>query len=164
VGELILVGEHGEVPAGRVKTVVYTRVSSADRRPDLDRQVARVTRWAASQEYPVDDVVTQVGSALGGHRRKFLRLLRDPAVGRIVVEQRDRFARFGFEYVEAALSAQGRELIVVDPAEVDDDLVGDMTEMPTSFCARLYGNRGAVCRAQWMVAAAAVGPGENAVG
>jgi predicted site-specific integrase-resolvase len=158
-----LVEEHDDVPARRVKTVVYARVSSADQRPDLDRQVARVTRSARSREYLVDDVVTEVGSALGGHRGKFLRLLRDPAVGRIIVEHRDRFARFGFEYVEAALSAQGRELIVVDPAEVDDDLAGDLTEILTSFSARLYGKRSAADRAQRMVAAAAVDPEQDAV-
>jgi hypothetical protein len=33
----------------------------------------------------------------------------------IVVEHRDRFARFGAEYVEAALSAQGRRLVVDAP-------------------------------------------------
>jgi len=42
----------------------------------------------------------------------------------IVVEHRDRFARFGAEYVEAVLSASGRRLLVVDPCEVDDDLAG----------------------------------------
>ncbi|MBM0238469.1 IS607 family transposase, partial [Micromonospora sp. ATA32] len=41
----------------------------------------------------------------------------------IVVEHRDRCVRFGAEYVEAALAAQGRRLLVVDPAVVDDDLV-----------------------------------------
>ena len=35
----------------------------------------------------------------------------------IVVEHRDRFARFGAEYVEAALAASGRRLLVADPAE-----------------------------------------------
>ncbi|GAA4979061.1 hypothetical protein GCM10023317_01570 [Actinopolymorpha pittospori] len=60
---------------------------------------------------------------MDGHRRKFLALLRDPAVSMIVVERRDRFARFGVEYVEAALAAQGRRLLVVDPTEVDGDLV-----------------------------------------
>ncbi|MEW2330634.1 IS607 family transposase, partial [Micromonospora chersina] len=91
----------------------------------------------------VDRVVTEVGSALNGHRKKFLALLRDPEVATIVVEHRDRFARFGAEYVEAALAAQGRQLLVVDPAEVDDDLVGDVTEILTSLCVRLYGRRAA---------------------
>jgi predicted site-specific integrase-resolvase len=100
-----------------------------------------------SQGIVVDRVVTEVGSALNGHRRKFLGLLSDPAVGRIVVEHRDRFCRFGVEYIEAALAAHHRELVVMDPAEVDDDLVRDMTELLTSMCARLYGKRAAQNRA-----------------
>ena len=38
--------------------------------------------------------------------------------------------------VESALKAQGRRIIVVDDTELDDDLVRDMTEVLTSFCAR----------------------------
>jgi predicted site-specific integrase-resolvase len=147
VGGLILVGDLADVPASSGTTVVYARVSSADQRPDLDRQVARVTEWATGQHLPVDRVVTEVGSALNGHRRKFLALLRDPKVATIVVEHRDRFARFGAEYVEASLAASGRRLLVVDPAEVDDDLVRDVTEILTSLCARLYGKRAAANRA-----------------
>jgi predicted site-specific integrase-resolvase len=154
VGGLILIG----TPVTGVKdtgsTVVYARVSSADQRPDLDRQVARVAGWATGQHLPVDRVVTEVGSALNGHRGKFLALLRDKTVATIVVEHRDRVARFGAEYVEAALAASGRRLLVVDPAEVDDDLVGDVTEILTSLCARLYGRRAGANRAALAVAAA----------
>lgn len=154
VGGLILVADGHEEDAPVRRTVVYARVSSVDQKADLDRQVARVTAWATSQGISVDRVVTEVGSALNGHRRKFLALLRDPDVSCIVVEHRDRFARFAVEYVEAALAAQGRELIVVDPAEVDDDLVRDMTEILTSFCARLYGRRSAANKAAAAVRAA----------
>ncbi|MBM0240530.1 IS607 family transposase, partial [Micromonospora sp. ATA32] len=65
--------------------------------------------------------------------------------------------RFGAEYVEAALAAQGRRLLVVDPAVVDDDLVRDVTEILTSLCARLYGRRAAANRASRAVAAATAG-------
>ena len=104
-------------------------------------------------------VVTEVGSALGGHSKKFLALLRDPVVSTIVVEHRDRFARFGAEYVEAALSAQGRRLLVVDPAGVDEDLVGDVTQILTGLCARLYGGRVAADRVGRAVAVAIAGDG-----
>jgi len=159
LGRLIMVGEPvtGATAASGL-TVVYARVSSADQEPDLDRQVARVTVWATGRKLGVDRVVTEVGSALNGHREKFLALLRDPAVTTIVVEHRDRFARFGAEYVEAALSAQGRRLLVVDPAEVDDDLVRDVTEILTSLCARLYGRRAGASRARRAVEAAVEGP------
>jgi len=101
----------------------------------------------------VDRVVTEVGSALNGRCRKLLALLRDPDVTTVVVEHRDRFAKFGAEYVEAVLSASGRRLLVVDPAEVDDDLVRDVTEILTLLCARLYGRRAAANHAARAVAA-----------
>jgi predicted site-specific integrase-resolvase len=152
VGGLILIDQPAStVPAG--VSVVYARVSSADQRQDLERQVARVTTWATSHGLAVDRVVTEVGSALEGHLMKFLALLADPEVTTIVVEHRGRFARFGAEYIEAVLSASGRRLLVVDPGEVDDDLVRDQAEILTSLCARLYGRRDGASRAARAVAA-----------
>lgn len=148
VGQLILVGDLESRPSASKSAVIYARVSSADQQQDLDRQVARVLTWATEHGYSVDRVVTEVGSALNGHRRKFLSLLEDPKVTTILVEHRDRFCRFGAEYIEAALEAQSRSLVVVDPAEVDDDLVRDVTELLTSLCVRLYGRRSAANKAQ----------------
>ncbi len=156
VGRLILVDELTGGAGPLQRTAVYARVSSADQKAHLDRQVARVTAWATAEQIPVDKFVVEVGSALNGHRLKFLAQLRDPSVHRIVVEHLDRFCRFGSEYVQAALVAQGPELVVVDSAEVDDDLVGDMTEILTSMCARLYGKRAAENRAKRAFAAAAI--------
>jgi predicted site-specific integrase-resolvase len=150
VGRLILVD--APQPGSLDLVVVYARVSSADQRADLDRQVARATTWAGAKGLAVTRVVTEVGSALNGKRQRFLALLRDPEVRTIVVEHRDRFARFGAEYVEAALAAQGRRLLVVDPSEVDDDLVPDVSEILTSLCARLYGRRAAANRAARAIA------------
>jgi predicted site-specific integrase-resolvase len=45
-------------------------------------------------------------------------------------------------------------LLVVDPGEVDDDLVRDVSEILTSLCARLYGKRAAANRAARAVACA----------
>lgn len=160
VGGLILVGDlSGDDARPSGTTVVYARVSSADQKADLDRQVARVTTWATCNGYSVDQVVTEVGSALNGKRKKFLGLLRDPAVTTIIVEHRDRFARFGAEYVAGALEAHHRRMVIVDEAEVDDDLVRDMTELMTSLCARLYGRRSAAHRAAKAVEVATTGGG-----
>ncbi len=68
--------------------------------------------------------------------------------------RQDALARFATEYVEAALEAQGRKLVVMDPTELDDDLVLDMGEILTSFCARLYGNSTAENRARAALSAA----------
>jgi putative resolvase len=127
--------------------VLYARVAAHDQRADLDRQVARLSGWAAGQGIGVAEVVCEVGAGMNGRRPKLARLLADPTVAVIVVEHRDRLARFGVEHLEAALSAQARRLVVVDPGETTDDLVGDMIDLHTSMCARLYGRRGARNRA-----------------
>jgi putative resolvase len=136
------------------RVVAYCRVSSADQRADLDRQAARVVSGANGLGLAVAEVVTEVGSGLNGRRRKLHRLLSDPGTAVIVVEHRDRPARFGVEHLEAALSASGRRLVVLDPAETADDLVRDVTEVLTSMCARLYGQRAAKSRAARAVAVA----------
>lgn len=138
--------------AGRV--VVYCRVPSADQRGDLDRQVVRVVQGANGLGLAVGEVVKEVGSGLNGRRRGLHRVLADPSVAVIVVEHRDRLARFGVEHLESALAATGRRLVVLDPQETGDDLVRDMTEILTSMCARLYGRRSARRRAQLAMSAA----------
>ena len=91
----------------------------------------------------LDQVVSEVASGLNDRRPKLRRLLADPKVGTILVEHRDRLARFGVGMVETMLQARGGSLVVIDDTEVPDDLVRDMTEILTCCCARLYGKRSA---------------------
>ena len=69
-------------------------------------------------------MVCEVGSGLNGKRPKLRRVLSDASVTVIVVEHRDRFARFGVENLEVALAATGRRIVVADPGETAHDLVG----------------------------------------
>ncbi|MGD1075930.1 MAG: recombinase family protein [Thermodesulfovibrionales bacterium] len=84
---------------------MYVRVSSAEQKADLDRQIARLSEVAPSRH---------LRSGLNGHRRAILKLLRKPAGRTVMVEHRDRLMRSAFEHVEAALAAQGRTLTVVE--------------------------------------------------
>jgi len=67
--------------------------------------------------------------------------VRDPRVSRMVVEHRDRLARFGFEMLEAALAAAGKGVVVVEEGAVTDDLVRELLELLTAACGQLYGRR-----------------------
>jgi putative resolvase len=107
-------------------------------------------------------VVCGVGSSLNGKRPKLRRILSDPDAKVIVVEHRDRLARLGVEHLQAALSGQGRRIVVVDLGETTDDLVREMIEVLTSMCARLYGRRGARNRAMRALRAAKRDPGAGA--
>ena len=80
---------------------------SRDQRSDLDRQVAGLRAWATVRDVEVGQVVCEVGSGLNGKRPKLRRILSDPDAMVIVVEHRDRLARFGVEHLQAALSGAG---------------------------------------------------------
>jgi putative resolvase len=95
------------------KAVAYCRVSSADQRADLERQAGRVAEECGRRGIVLTATVTEIGSGLNGNRVKLRKLLADPTVSTIVVEHRDRLARFGVEHLEAALSAAGRRIVVL---------------------------------------------------
>jgi putative resolvase len=136
---------------------LYARVCSHDQKADLQRQTARLSAWAVKAGHKVVRVESEIGSGMDGCRAKVRRLLADPAVTCVVVEHKDRLGRVNVELVEAALSAAGRRLVVLDDSDVEDDLVRDMVQVLTSFCARLYGRRSAKSRAEKALAAAAGG-------
>jgi predicted site-specific integrase-resolvase len=143
----ILVEEEA-APEARGEVVVYARVSSADQKGDLDRQVARLVEWATERGLPVSRVVREVGSGLDGRRRRLRAVLADPRAAVIVVETRDRLVRWGFELLEAALAAQGRRIVAVEDREVEDDLARDVLDVLTSFCGRTGSRRSARRRAR----------------
>ena len=157
--ETLPTGRHYVIvpPDNDGRCVVYARVSSADQKDDLDRQVGRVVEWATQQGCRPDEVVKETGSGLNGNRSRLRRLIADHTVGTIVVEHRERLCRFGFEYVETALAGRGARILVMEEGELEDDLVRDVTEVMTSLCARLYGRRSARRRAERALAAAQEG-------
>ena len=135
-------------------TVGYARVSSHEQKPQLEPQANRLWAHAWQNGIKLYRVVSEVASGLNDLRPKLRRLLADPNVGYILVEHRDRLARFGVGLVQAMLEARSGGLLVIEDNEVDDDLVRDMTEILTCFCARLYGRRSAAHRARQAISSA----------
>jgi predicted site-specific integrase-resolvase len=147
-GTIIVKDPEASYEAGPSLVVLYARVSSSDQKQDLDRQLSRLVEYTTSHGLLVKGAIKEIGSGLNGKRTKLLSILRDPDVRTIVVEHKDRLVRFGFEYMEALLAASGRRIIVVDESEMKEDLVQDMIDVLTGFCARLYGRRLAKDRAK----------------
>jgi putative resolvase len=81
----------------------------------VERQAGRVAQEAGKRGITLDATVTGVGSGVTGNRATLRKVLADPRVSGIVVEHRDRRARFGVEHRAAALAATGRRIIVVNP-------------------------------------------------
>ena len=130
------------------KVVLYARVSSHDQKDDLRRQLGRLRLFCAARSWQISNEVTDIGSGLNANRKNLLKLLSDPSATHIVVEHRDRLARFGAEMVAATLEASHRQLVVINQTEFKDDLTQDFVDIVTSLCARIYGRRSARNRAQ----------------
>ena len=124
---------------GRV--ALYARVSSADQKSDLERQIERLRDYAAAKGYVVSKEVSEVASGLNDHRPKLAKVLSDPTIGTLIVEHRDRLTRFGYEYIRRLLEAQGRHLEVLFPSDTENELVDDFVAVITSMAARIYGQR-----------------------
>lgn len=126
------------------ETVIYTRVSSPERRKtDLEYQAKRMSDFCVSNGWKIDRIIKEVGSGLNDSRPKLMELFDGKRnIKRIVVEHKDRLTRFGFNYLLALAKARGIEIIVADKTEnPKDDLMSDFVSVVTSFCARMYGQR-----------------------
>jgi putative resolvase len=136
------------VPPPSQAVALYARVSSADQKQDLERQLERLRDYAAAKGYKVAKEVTELASGLNDQRPKLSKLLSDTTIGTILIEHRDRLTRFGYHYIEQLLETQGRHLEVIFPTETDNELVDDFVAVITSMAARIYGRRNSKRRAE----------------
>lgn len=121
---------------------VYARVSSSENKDNLEQQKQRLISFANAKGYKVTHVVSEVGSGLNDARPKLERILLDKSINLIIVEHKDRLARFGVNYIEKLLALDNRKIEFINPVEGErDDLMQDFVSIITSFTARLYGQR-----------------------
>lgn len=123
------------------KVAVYCRVSSHNKKDDLTRQVQRCLDFCSAKGYNVEKVYKEIASGMNDNRKEFWKML-DASPTIIVVENKDRLTRFGFNYIKNLTAKLGCAIDVINPAVEDEqDLIKDMISIVTSFCCRLYGAR-----------------------
>ncbi len=124
------------------RAAIYSRVSSTDNKDNLERQADSLVQYSIAKGYQVVKVVKEVGSGLNDNRKKLEQLLIDGGYEILVVEHKDRLARFGVNYMDVLLKKLGVTLEIVNLADNGkDELMQDLVEIVTSFAARLYGQR-----------------------
>lgn len=136
-------------PAGG-HCVIYARVSTAKQADagNLQRQKERLITYAVEKGYQIAAIHTETASGLNENRRELTKLLKEAPKGSIdtiVIESKDRLARFGYKYLEQYFLSYGVAIEVVETNEEkspQEELVEDMMAIVTSFSARVYGKRG----------------------
>ncbi len=132
------------------RAVIYARVSTRKQAEagNLLRQEERVITYAVKSGYQVVRTVTEIASGLNERRKKLDKALQMFVAGEadiLVIEFKDRLARFGYKFIEMLIASHsGRIEIVEDNPQIspNEELVSDLISIVTSFSARIYGKRG----------------------
>ena len=131
----------------RTKTLAYCRCSTKKQEENLERQVGRVLEYCYTNKWDVE-LYKDIGSGLNENRREFKKLLKRIAeddVARVVVEYKDRIARYGFDTFVILCNNFGVKVIVLKEKEeqsFEEEMVDDIISLVTSYSARIYGRRG----------------------
>lgn len=129
---------------------LYVRVSSHDQKKngDIDRQKARLLDYATKKGYIIQHIREEVASGVNDNRRQLKYALNDIVQKNssiIIVENKDRFTRFGFNYLKLLVESHGGRIEFVNVPELNDDFYGDLVQdlvaIMASFSAKIYGKR-----------------------
>jgi len=144
----ILVYENLDDKKKKQFVIVYARVSSVERKNCLDGQVERCVSFANARGLQVNSAIKEIASGINDKRPKLMKIF-DLEPTHIIVENKDRLTRFGFNYIEKLLSKMNCEILVLSRDEEEKtDLLKDLVSVITSFCCRLYGLRRGKNKAQ----------------
>lgn len=138
----------GKVRSNEIrKTVLYCRCSTEKQRENLDRQKLRLMEHAHNKNYDFI-VLEEIASGVNESRRQLNRLLDmilKNQVCRLVIEWKDRLARFGYSYIKKICDAHNVEIEILnnkDNEAYEQEITEDIIAIMTAYSARIYGKRG----------------------
>jgi predicted site-specific integrase-resolvase len=125
------------------KVILYARVSSSENKSNLESQMKRLREYACAKGYTIIKEVKEVGSGLNDKRKQLESIFKNNDWSKIIVEHKDRLARFGINFIEILLQNQGKSIEIINEVESNskEDIMQDFVSIITSFTARLYGLR-----------------------
>ena len=130
------------ITENKTYVALYARVSSNDRKKSLEDQLKRLENYSISNGYNISHSIKEIGSGMNDNRNKLSNLLLKDDWNILIVENKDRLTRFGFNYIELLLNKLNKKIIVVNKNDNDkSDLMADLISIIYSFSARMYGLR-----------------------
>ena len=127
-------------------TVIYARVSTRNQKDDLQNQVEFLKQFCNAKGIIVNQCVEDFGSGLNYNRKKWNKLLDEVMAHKIktiVISNKDRFIRFGYDWFEKFCEKFNTKIIIVNNETLspNEELVQDIISILHVFSCRLYGLR-----------------------
>jgi excisionase family DNA binding protein len=119
--------------------IIYARVSTRKQSVDLQRQIDFLR-----EQYPEYQLIKDIGSGINYKKRGLQTLVGLVVSGKVlevVVANKDRLCRFGFELLEQIFELHGTKIVVLNNKECskEQELVQDLLSIVTVFSC---GNNG----------------------
>ena len=122
--------------------IIYARVSSHDRKDSLINQQKRLEEFAALKGYNIINSYKEIASGMNDNRQILNKVFENDNWTYLIIENKDRLTRFGFNYIKKLLNKLNKEIIVINETDNDnEDLIKDLVSIIYSFSARMYGLR-----------------------
>jgi len=127
-------------------TVIYARVSTPNRKDDLNRQIERLESYCTAKGWEYK-TISDIGSGINYNKKglqKLIEMIISNQVERVVINYKDRLVRFGYELIEKICNLKGVEIVIVSQDEsktFQQEMVEDILLILTVFSAKLYGSR-----------------------
>ena len=127
-------------------TVIYARVSTRNQKDDLQNQVEFLKQFCNAKGIIVNQCIEDFGSGLNYNRKKWNKLLDEVMENKIkiiVISNKDRFIRFGYDWFEKFCEKFNTKIIIVNNETLspNEELVQDIISILHVFSCRLYGLR-----------------------
>lgn len=119
--------------------ILYARTSSSKNKTLLENQVKRLEQYAIAKGYKIKQIVKEYGSGLNDERKLLSKILKNDNYDKIIVENKDRLTRFGFNWIQ--LLTGNRIEVINESKEKDEDITKDLISIIHCFSARIYGLR-----------------------
>jgi putative resolvase len=133
--------ENEKLISNTPNVVIYCRVSNQSRKEEMEYQIKRCQDYCLAKGYSINKIFKEVASGMNDNRKELIKMINSsPTI--IIVENKDRLTRFGFNYLDILLPKLGCTIEVINKDHQEEtDLIKDMVSLMTSFCCRLYGAR-----------------------
>jgi predicted site-specific integrase-resolvase len=136
-------------PKNNRKNIIYARVSSTTQKDNLPRQIERLKSFASANGFVIDEIYSEIASALNYERRKYRQLFKEIVenkIDTIFIEYKDRMLRIGFQDFENLCKLYNTKIIVVDNTINNDkskheEITTDLISIIHHFSVKIYSAR-----------------------
>ena len=123
------------------RAIIYARVSSHKQKSDLESQIKRLENYASAKGYQIISTKKEIASGFNDNRKELNKILNENNFDILLVENKDRLTRIGFNYIDKFFQSKNKTIEVANMLENKDDMMTDLISIITSYCAKYYSNR-----------------------